>query len=161
MRKSIEYYNLLISGHVSESLLFSGLLFCCMFDKNAVRREADFKQIFKALLNKPKAGGVYVDIADELLSYSKNRSRRQNGFSIAQFVEDNKGVYARSTVYKVSGILKRMGMLEYSGVTGLWRVSFEFGNAGKRIYRWWSEFIQESEAPQEKIEPESYNPDEQ
>jgi hypothetical protein len=128
-----------------------------MFDKNAVRRGAEFKHIFRSLLNKPKGGGVYVDVAEDLLLYAKNRKRRQHGFSMAEFVDDNKGVYARSTVYKVANILKRMGMLEYSGVTGFWRISFEFGNAGKRMYRWWKEFVQDPEAvAEEKVVRESY-----
>ena len=123
-----------------------------MFDKNSVRLGAEFKLVFRSLLNKPKGGGVYVDIAEDLLNYSKSRRRRQEGFSIAEFVEDNKDVYARSTVYKVAGILKRMGMLEYSGVTGLWRISFEFGNAGKRMYKWWREFIHDPNLIEEKNE---------
>lgn len=127
-----------------------------MFDKNAVRRDAEFKHVFRSLLNKPKGGGVYVDVAEDLLLYAKNRRRRQEGFSLAGFVEDNKGVYARSTVYKVAGILKRMGMLEYSGITGLWRVSFEFGNAGKRMYRWWKEFIQDPDSSVENVESGTY-----
>ncbi|MBR9679109.1 MAG: hypothetical protein GON13_02470 [Nanoarchaeota archaeon] len=115
-----------------------------------MRKNAEFKLVFRSLLNKPKAGGVYVDVAEDLLLYAKTRRRRQEGFTIAEFVEDNKDVYARSTVYKVSNILKKMGMLEYSGVTGLWRISFEFGNAGKRIYRWWREFMHDSSIIEEK-----------
>ncbi len=114
-----------------------------MFDKNLVRKDVGFKPLFRSLLNKPKAGGAYLDIAEDLLIYAKDRRRRVEGFFLPDFVSENKEVYARSSVYKIANILKQMGMLEYSGITGVWRISNEFGNAGKRLYRWWREFIQD------------------
>jgi len=116
-----------------------------MFDKNVIRKDTSFRVLFKSMLHKPKGGGVYVDIAEDLLQYAKNRRRRVEGFYLSNFIDDNKDVYARSTIYKVAAIMKNMGMLEYSGVTGLWRISNEFGNAGKRLYRWWKNFVNKEE----------------
>lgn len=116
-----------------------------MFDRNIVRKDTGFKPLFRSLLNKPKAGGIYLDIAEDLVIFAKDKRRRIEGFYLPQFVEESKDVYARSSVYKVATLLKQMGMLEYSGLTGIWRISNEFGNAGKRLYRWWREFIQDSD----------------
>ncbi len=112
-----------------------------MFDKNIIRKSMSFKQLFNMLINKPKGGGIYADIAEDLINYSKTGRRKVDGFFLSDFVSDNKDVYARSTIYKVAGFMKQIGMIEYSGITGLWHVSNEFGSAGKRVYRWWGEFI--------------------
>ncbi|PIO00110.1 hypothetical protein COT72_03040 [archaeon CG10_big_fil_rev_8_21_14_0_10_43_11] len=123
-----------------------------MFDKNVIRKDVPFKVMFRSLLNKPKGGGAYFDIAEDLVMYARERRRRVEGFYLAQFVDDNKNVYARSSVYKVAALLKQLGMLEYSGTVGLWRISNEFGNAGKRMYRWWREFVQGEALSEEELD---------
>ena len=113
-----------------------------MFDKNLVRKDTQFKHLFLMLIGKSKSGGGYADIAEELIIYSKDPRRRIDGFSMVAFVDQYKDVFARSSIYQVASMMKQLGMLEYSGVTGAWRISNEFATAGKRIYRWWREFMQ-------------------
>lgn len=119
-----------------------------MFDKNKIRKDTTFKQLFLMLIGKSKSGGGYADIAEELIIYAKDKKRKVYGFYLPDFVEEYKDVFARSSIYKVASIMKQLGMLEYSGITGKWSLSNEFGNAGKRLYRWWKDFINEPDKNQ-------------
>jgi len=114
-----------------------------VYSKDLIRKESSFKQLFKALSNASKGSDTFADIAEDLLNFSKQKERRLEGFQIIEFVEQKKEIYARSTIYRVAKQMKTMGMLEYSGVTGMWRMSNELGNSGKRLYKWWKAYLNE------------------